>query len=70
MTEREKIIKAGVANLKEFGYPSVSAENILTDHIYSQFFRSMLEGNLGDRRFDQDVLTGLIEEIDAAGNKS
>jgi len=38
-----KLIKAGIRNLKGFGYPSVNADNILTDMVYSQFFRQMLE---------------------------
>lgn len=65
MSERENIISAGVANLKEFGYPKVDQKNILTDMIYSAFFKSMLEGNLGDPSHDQDVLTSLINEIEA-----
>lgn len=44
---RAQLIKAGVANLKEFGYPSVTASNILTDDIFKRFFKSMLEDNLG-----------------------
>jgi hypothetical protein len=41
------IIKAGVRNLKEFGYPSVDDTNILTDAVYAEFFRSMLKDNMG-----------------------
>lgn len=52
----EKLIAAGVRNLKEYGYPSVTAENILTDRIYSAFFKSMLEDNKGK---------GVDAEIDA-----
>jgi hypothetical protein len=40
---REQLIQAGIKNLKEFGYPSVNEENILTDMIYSAFFKQMLE---------------------------
>jgi hypothetical protein len=40
---RDKLIAAGIRNLKEFGYPQVDALNILTDLIYSQFFKRMLE---------------------------
>lgn len=43
MTARQKIIRAGIRNLKEFGYPDVDEKNILTDRIYSAFFLSMLE---------------------------
>ena len=63
---RDKIIAAGVATLKEFGYPSVDKDNILTDMIYSAFFKTMLEGNLGDPVHDQDVLKELIASIDSA----
>lgn len=44
---RDKLLSAGVRNLKEFGYPDVTKENILTDAIYSAFFKSMLEDNMG-----------------------
>lgn len=44
---KEKLIAAGVKNLKEFGYPHVTPENILTDEVYKEFFRSMLEDNKG-----------------------
>lgn len=42
-----KLIKAGVQNLREFGYPECDEKNILTDQIYAAFFRSMLEENKG-----------------------
>ena len=35
---KKKLLKAGVKNLKEFGYPSVNEENILTDIVYGGFF--------------------------------
>lgn len=47
MMVREKLIAAGVRNLKEYGYPNVDTDNILTDPIYSAFFASMLADNLG-----------------------
>jgi hypothetical protein len=39
----EQLIRAGVKNLKEFGYPAVDKDNILTDLVYSSFFKRMLE---------------------------
>jgi len=42
-----EIIRNGVRNLKEFGYPKVNEENILTDIVYAGFFKSMLEKNRG-----------------------
>jgi hypothetical protein len=44
---REKLIMAGVKNLKDYGYPSCSPENIMTDQIYKAFFASMLRDNMG-----------------------
>jgi hypothetical protein len=58
---REKLIKAGVRNLKEFGYEHVDDKNILTDVVYSQFFLSMLKDNLG-HGFDSEI-NHLIQEI-------
>ncbi len=40
---RQSLINAGVRNMKEFGYPSVTADNILTDMVFSRFFASLLE---------------------------
>ena len=60
---RDKLIAAGVRNLKAFGYPAVTADNILTDKLFSKFFRSMLEDNLG--RGSDALVKQLIAEIDA-----
>ena len=51
---RAALIAAGVRNLKEFGYPDVSATNILTDRVYSVFFDNMLSENLG-RGHDTEI---------------
>jgi hypothetical protein len=53
---RDKLIAAGVKNLREFGYPSCTAENILTDDIFKAFFVGMLKDNKGK---------GADKEIDA-----
>ncbi len=44
---KNKLIQAGIKNLKEFGYPYVNNENILSDLVYASFFKSMLEENKG-----------------------
>tara|TARA_R110002096_G_scaffold55110_2_gene141875 strand:- start:77 stop:280 length:204 start_codon:yes stop_codon:yes gene_type:complete len=46
-TIERKLIQAGVKNLREFGYPKANDENILTDIVYSGFFKSMLDDNKG-----------------------
>lgn len=43
------LLKGGVRNLKEFGYPSVDEYNILTDRIYGRFFERMLEEHAGNK---------------------
>lgn len=49
MNTRQKLIAAGIRNLKEFGYPGVNETNILTDQIYSAFFDRMLEEHPGNK---------------------
>lgn len=59
-----KLIRAGVANLREFGYPQCTEQNILTDTIYKAFFLSMLKDNLGAAGAAVDVeINNLIREI-------
>jgi len=61
---REKLITAGVKNLKEFGYPAVTPENILTDYVYRSFFKSMLKDNRGKAGVAVDtVIDKLLAEI-------
>lgn len=43
---RASLISSGVKNLKEYGYSSVTEENIATDKVYRAFFISMLKSNL------------------------
>lgn len=62
-TIREKLIAAGVRNLKEFGYPDVTPENILTDFIYSRFFDSMLEEHAHAHIVDAREVAALRKEI-------
>lgn len=60
----QHLIAAGVRNLQEFGYGAVTADNIMTDSVYRRFFKAMLEGNLGDPRFNDGQLRALIARID------
>jgi hypothetical protein len=59
---KEKLINAGVRNLKEFGYPSVSKDNITNDEVFASLFRSMLVDNKG-MGMDEEI-DSLISEID------
>ncbi len=64
---RRRAIESGVRSLREFGYPTVNADNIMTDKVYRAFFRSQLEeaASLGDNSKISDVLRSMISEIDA-----
>ena len=64
MNIRDKLIAAGVKNLREFGYPSCDDKNILTDMVFSRFFVSMLKDNKGQAGAEVDsVIDVLLEEI-------
>lgn len=43
----EKLIAAGVKNLREYGYPDCNKDNITTDIIYKYFFIAILKENKG-----------------------
>jgi len=63
---RAHLLAAGVKNLQTFGYPAVTAENIMTDAVYRAFFKGMLEDNVGLSTAKVDsVITAMIAEIDA-----
>lgn len=60
---KERIIENGVDNLKEFGYPTVDQNNILTDRIFARFFLSMLNDKVNQVN-NKDV-TDVIEQLKA-----
>ena len=60
---REHLLKAGVNNLKEFGYPEVTTETILTDEVYKEFFKSMLEENKGNGKQVDEVIEQLVSDV-------
>lgn len=60
---RERLLEAGVGNLKEYGYPAVTKETILTDTVYKEFFKSMLNQNLGYGTQLDEVINQLLSEI-------
>lgn len=61
---KDHLIKAGLKNLSEFGYPHANKENILTDIIYSGMFKSMLNDNKGQSTSQvDDVIDELLSTI-------
>ena len=39
---RDKLIRAGARNLREYGYPDASTDNILTFPVFAAFFLEIL----------------------------
>jgi len=60
---KQKLIENGVKNLKAFGYDKVDKDNIFTDLIYSQMFKSMLEDNKGHRDDIDNAIDNLLTKI-------
>ena len=60
---KDHLLKAGVKNLKEFGYPEVTVDSILIDEIYKGFFKSMLNDNLGNGNQVDEVINQLLLEV-------
>lgn len=60
---KQKIIAAGVKNLKTYGFKDANKNNILSDKVYSEFFKSMLIDNKGKSTAQVDaVIDNLINE--------
>jgi hypothetical protein len=52
----DKLIAAGVKNIKTFGYPGCNKDNILTDPVYKEFFASMLRDKKGNgKEIDKEI---------------
>lgn len=64
-----RLLNKGVINLREFGYPSVNCDNILTDYVYASFFKSMLEENLVKSSGEiKEAIEELLTEIKVEEN--
>lgn len=57
---KEMLIQDGVARLKEFGYPDVNEENILTDRVYKAFFKKMLAGIRGIHPVSDEAINEIL----------
>lgn len=60
---KKHILEAGVKNLKTFGYSNATTENILTDEIYKEFFKEMLNSNIGKSPDSDAVINELLTQI-------
>lgn len=68
MEIKKLLIRNGVNNLKYFGYKDVNEENIFSDFMYRDFFKRMLEDNLGHREDVDKVINELLNKIQEHGN--
>ena len=50
----DNIVEGVILNLKEFGYKDVNSDNIFTDYVYSRFFKSILNDNVGNG-YDEEI---------------
>lgn len=57
------LIKNGVNNLQQFGYPDCGEDNILTDQVYAEFFKNMLNENKGNGSDIDAAIDSLLKEI-------
>lgn len=58
-----RLVDAGVRNLREFGYPNCTKENILTDEIYKAFFAQMLRENRGKMAAADPAIDDLLKVV-------
>lgn len=63
---KDKLVAAGIRNLSAFGYDGVTADNIISSYVLSQFFKSMLEQNKGHGKAIDKTIDELIALIEAA----
>jgi len=61
---KNTLIRNGVNNLKEFGSTEVNTENIFTDFVYREFFKSMLNDNKGHSKEIDDAIDELLLKLD------
>lgn len=66
MTEKIKqhLLQKWAENLIEFWYSNATSENILTDEIYKEFFKQMLEENKWADETIDTVIDELLEQIE------
>ena len=65
---KAKLIEAGVKNLREFGYPQVTKDNILTVMIYKAFFKRMLEDDDNEWWLAPSLKSAIQASMDEFGN--
>ncbi len=63
---KDKLINAGVNNLRDFGYVNCTKDNLFECEIYQAFFLSMLKDNKGKAGYTVDkAIDSLIAQIES-----
>lgn len=68
MALRDDVLGAVAANLREFGYPDASADNILTTRLFAMFARSQLADFMEKHEGNREVagaIQPMLDQIDA-----
>lgn len=65
MPTREQILGAVARNLREFGYPDCTADNVLTTYLFGQFAKSQLEDFMELNPSTSDIVQPMLDEIAA-----
>lgn len=74
---RDTVLASGVKSLRRYGYRSCTEENIMTDMVYSAFFKTLLEKTIEECEssclqavYDvKRICLALIKEIDEKADK-
>ena len=74
---RDTVLVSGVKSLRKYGYRSCTEENIMTDMVYSAFFKTLLEKTIEECEssclqavYDvKRICLALIKEIDEKADK-
>lgn len=62
---KQHLLQKWAENLIEFWYSNATPENILTDEIYKEFFKWMLEENKWANETIDTVIDELLQQIDS-----
>lgn len=60
---KERLLEAVAANLREFGYPSCTTKNVITDRVYRMFARRQIEDYRDERTDGKNNAFRACEEI-------
>lgn len=63
----DKLIDTGVTVLKEYGYPEVTKDNILTDKVYKAFYVEILKQNSGMNDNIDKAIQSIFQKMESGG---